>query len=89
LEAFKLGVPVLYPDKKGMRDQVGNAALLMDLKDPNSMAINLKAIIEKKDLRERLVNLGYEKYKYYQDFDHTKILNDIFKNFSIKRIAWD
>jgi len=89
LEAFKLGVPVLYPDKKGMRDQVGNAALLMDLKDPNSMAINLKAIIEKKDLRERLVNLGYEKYRYYQDFDHTKILNDIFKNFSIKRIAWD
>ena len=28
LEAFQLGVPVLYPDKAGLRDQVGNAALL-------------------------------------------------------------
>ena len=89
MEAFKLGVPVLYSDKKGLRDQVGNTTLLIDLKEPNSMAINLKAIIENKDLRERLVNLGYEKYRYYQDFGHTKILNDIFKNFSIKRIAWD
>jgi len=30
LEAFELGVPVLYPDKAGLRDQVGEAALLIE-----------------------------------------------------------
>lgn len=89
LEAFKLGVPVLYSDKKGLRDQVGNAALLMDLKDPNSMAIHLKNLIETKDLRKQLIKLGYEKYKYFEDLDRIKILKDIFEDFSARRIAWE
>jgi glycosyltransferase involved in cell wall biosynthesis len=89
LEAFKLGVPVLYSDKKGLRDQVGNAALLMDLKDPNSLAIHLKNLIETKDLRQKLIKLGYERYKYYEDIDRIKILKNIFEDFSTKRIAWE
>ena len=89
LEAFKLGVPVLYSDKKGLRDQVGNAALLMDLKDPNSLAIHLKNLIETKDLGQKLIKLGYERYKYYEDIDRIKILKNIFEDFSTKRIAWE
>ena len=31
IEAFKLRVPVLYPDLPGLRYEVANASLLMDL----------------------------------------------------------
>ena len=34
LEAFKLNVPVLYSDLPGLRDQVNDAALLLNLNDP-------------------------------------------------------
>ena len=33
LEAFKINVPVLYSDLPGLRDQVGKAAMLIDLKN--------------------------------------------------------
>ena len=38
LEAFALGVPVLYSDLPGLKDQVGDSALLLDLNNPESMA---------------------------------------------------
>ena len=38
LEAFNIGVPVIYPDLIGLRDQVGDAALLVDLNDPSSLS---------------------------------------------------
>jgi glycosyltransferase involved in cell wall biosynthesis len=89
LEAFKLGVPVLYPNKKGLRDQVGDAALLMDLNDPFTMTEHLKNIIEKKDLREKLINRGYERLRYFDNYDRIGILKNIIQNFSFKRITWD
>lgn len=89
LEAFKLGVPVLYPNKKGLRDQVGDAALLMDLNDPFTMTQHLKNIIEKKELREKLINHGYERLRYFDNYDRIGILKNIIQNFSFKRITWD
>ena len=89
LEAFKLGVPVLYPNKKGLRDQVGDAALLMDLNDPFTMTEHLKNIIEKRELREKLINRGYERLRYFDNYDRIGILKNIIQNFSFKRITWD
>ena len=42
LEAFKLNVPVLYSNLPGLREQVGKAALLLDLNEPKSLVYNLK-----------------------------------------------
>ena len=44
LEAFKLNVPVIYSDLPGLRDQVNDAALLLNLNDPKSLVENLKII---------------------------------------------
>ena len=38
LEAFSLNVPVCYSDLDGLREQVGEAAFLMNLKNPESLA---------------------------------------------------
>lgn len=89
LEAFSLGVPVLYPDLRGLRDQVGDAALLIDLKDPNSMAINLKSLIEDKQLSRKLISAGYERLKYFNNnYDRLGILSKILENFRNKSVCW-
>ena len=88
LEAFQLGTPVLYPNKPGLKEQVGNAALLMDLKDPNSMALHLKDLIENKQLRNQLINAGYERLKYLNSYDRVAILKDIIDNFRWKLFCW-
>ncbi len=88
LEAFQLGTPVLYPNKIGLKEQVGDAALLMDLKDPNSLASHLKDLCENKQKREQLISAGYERLKYFDKYDHIKILKNIVKEFSWKRNCW-
>jgi glycosyltransferase involved in cell wall biosynthesis len=50
LEAFALKVPVLYSDVAGLRDQVGEAALLINLKDPTSMAEHIKNLMNDEQL---------------------------------------
>tara|TARA_B110000027_G_scaffold132139_1_gene157710 strand:- start:1310 stop:2527 length:1218 start_codon:yes stop_codon:yes gene_type:complete len=88
LEAFQLGTPVLYPDKRGLRDQVGDAALLIDLKDPNSMALHLKNLIEKKQVREQLISSGYARLKYLDAIDRVEIIKNIIEDFRWKRSCW-
>ena len=81
-----MGVPVLYPNKKGLRDQVGQAALLMDLSDPLTMSKHLKNIIENKELREKMINLGYERLRYFDNFDRIGVLKKLSRNFLGKEI---
>ena len=89
LEAFQLGVPVLYSDLPGLRDQVGDAALLMDLKDPNSMALHLKQLVESKQLRERLIKLGHLRIKHFDSYNRVEILKKIIQDFRWRRFCWN
>ena len=88
LEAFELGVPVLYSDKAGLRDQVGDAALLMDLSDPVSMADHLKNLIEDPGLRSKLVEAGKERLKYFDSMDRVGILKRVLEDFRWRRLTW-
>jgi len=89
LEAFELGVPVLYSDKSGLRDQVGDAALLMDLSDPVSMADHLKNLIEDPGLRSKLVEAGKERLKYFDSMDRVGILKRVLEDFRRRRQTWE
>jgi len=88
LEAFQLGVPVLYSDKEGLRDQVGDAALLMDLRDPNSMALHLRSLIEDTGLRKRLADAGSERLKCFNSFGSVQVLSSIIEGFCWRRLCW-
>ena len=89
LEAFQLGVPVLYSDRVGLRDQVGDAALVMDLKDPNSMALHLKNLIEDKQLRRRLIAAGFERVRHIDAFDRVGVLQKVILDFRWRRLTWE
>jgi glycosyltransferase involved in cell wall biosynthesis len=89
LEAFEIGVPVLYPDRGGLKDQVGDAALLIDLNDFKTMANQLKSLYFDSDLRERLIQNGKNKLNFYNSFNQVEILSTILKNFAIKKNCWE
>jgi len=88
LEAFELGVPVLYSDKTGLRDQVGDAALLMDLSDPVSMADHLKNLNYDPQLRIQLIQEGKDRLKYFEAMDRVGILKRVLEDFQWRRLTW-
>jgi glycosyltransferase involved in cell wall biosynthesis len=88
LEGFELGIPVLYSDKAGLRDQVGDAALLMDLSDPVSMADHLKNLIDDPRLRSKLVEAGRERLKYFDSLDRLETLRRVLVDFRQRRLTW-
>lgn len=89
IEAFELGVPVLYSDKDGLRDQVGDAALLMALNDPTSMADSLKNLVDNPQLRMRLIEAGKERLRYYDSMDRVGILKRVLEDFRWRRLTWE
>jgi len=88
LEAFRLGVPVLCSDKAGMREQVGNAALLMNLLNPGSLALHLNNLLEDESLRNRLIAAGIERSNYFEDFDRISPLCKVIQDFRWRRLTW-
>ena len=84
LEAFKLGTPVIYSDLEGLRDEIGNAALKIDLNDPYSLANGILNLLENKILRKSLIEAGLKFYKDNEKFDRLNLLNNIVFNFKTK-----
>ena len=88
LEAFILGVPVLYSDKEGLRDQVGEAGLMMDLSNPESMAFHIKSLTEDDQLRSNLIKEGFKRLAYINSIDRIGILLSVIQKFSCRRKCW-
>ena len=89
LEAFYFGTPVLYPDKIGLRDQVGSGALLIDLKDCSTMALHLKNLLEDKNFRMKIIEEGKKMHvKNKNTVNREKIIQNIIDNFRYKIKCW-
>ncbi len=88
LEAFAIGTPVIYSDLKGLREQVGDAALLCDLNDPGSLAKQLKDLLESGNLRIDLIEKGKQRLKQLSKNDILETLDTIFTNYAIKMKCW-
>jgi glycosyltransferase involved in cell wall biosynthesis len=89
LEAFELGVPVLYPDKPGLREQVGDAALLMDLKNPSSLSNHLYSLLTNDFLRSQLISKGQDKLKAYDKGMRASLLESVITDFRSRRMCWE
>jgi glycosyltransferase involved in cell wall biosynthesis len=63
LEAWTLGCPVITSDIRGVRDQVGQAALLVDPRSPAAIADAIVTLWSDEPARERLVALGRQRLR--------------------------
>ena len=89
LEAFELGVPVIYSNIKGSKEQLGDAALYIDLQHPSSLANQLKRLVNDSMLKKKLINEGKKKAEQNNSINRTKILESIIKEFQYKRVSWN
>ena len=72
-----------------MREQVGEAALLMDLKNPSSMADHLAALVSSESLRLRLVEAGKKQLAKLNECNRVNVLQTIIEEFRVKRSCWE
>ncbi|WP_244817423.1 glycosyltransferase family 1 protein [Caballeronia sp. Lep1P3] len=88
LEAFTLGVPVLYSDPDSLRDQIGDAGLLMDLTRPESMAENLYRLVTEPALAPTLVGCGKHRLMSLTDAQRLEPLRMALEKFRARRLCW-
>lgn len=88
IEAFELEVPVLYPDEPGMREQVGSGALLIDLKDPTTMANQLRSLIDDDEIKATIKKAGVMQASKLRKFNRSEVLLKIINSYSFKRACW-
>ena len=88
LEAFAVGTPVIYSDLPGLREQVGDAALLCDLKDPNSLAMHIKTLLSNPEKKSELVEKGCKRLKELQQKSITNVLRHILDDYAMKLKCW-
>jgi len=88
LEAFELETPVIVSDLPGIRDQVGEAALLVAPDKAESLANAIQRLLNEPDLRNYLVKKGIDRLSQFSDEDRISTLRQIFDNFKLKRLTW-
>lgn len=87
LEAFAIGTPVIYSNLDGLKEQVGDAALLCDLKNPSSLANHLKSLLQDKNKRNELIDKGKIRLKQLQQISDN-VLEKIFIDYEFKLKTW-
>lgn len=65
LEAFALGCPVITSNIYGIPEQVGDAALLVDPKNPEDIAEKIGKVWTDKKLGNSLIEKGYAQDKIH------------------------
>lgn len=88
-EAFQLGVPVLYSDLVNLRDQIGDAGLLVNLLDPGTMADALRKLITDADLRKVLIERGHRRIESLTDEQRLSTLRAALEAFQARRMCWE
>ena len=89
LEAFQMGIPVIYSQLSGLKDQVKDAALLTDLSDPESLADNINLIIHNDKLRKNLIKKGKERLKQINQSHEMNKFISYLNEFYSKRRCWE
>lgn len=79
LEAWQAGCPVISSDIRGIREQVGEAGLLVDPNSPQSISDGIFRLASDPALRESMVRKGLAKIKAWQPEDFAARLAEIMK----------
>lgn len=81
LEAWTMGIPVLYSDIEGCREQLGNAGLLINPKDHKDIANKIKKVYKSPALRKSLVAKGKIRVGKWTRLDFTNTIKATIKEF--------
>ena len=77
LEAWAFGCPVITSDIRGIREQMGDAAVLVDPQSAEAIADGMAAVWQHSALREELVARGRVRLRQFNSGDYRKRLGNI------------
>jgi len=88
LEAMALGCPVIASDIAGAREQLGDAAVLVDMLDPVAIADAIHRVMTDQMARSQLVTKGTARAAKYTHVEFGRDLGAIFDEFRRHRELW-
>jgi glycosyltransferase involved in cell wall biosynthesis len=88
LEAFALGCPVIASNVSGAQEQLGEAALIVNGIDAQQIASAIKSLSETPELREQLVQKGYQRAAQWTSYDYVREVLKIMDEFEPIRRCW-
>ena len=88
LEAFALGCPVVASSVAGAQEQLGEAALLVDPRDAEQIALAVKTLYDDLELRRTLVQRGRERASRWTGRDFVRGVFSILDEFEPVRRCW-
>jgi glycosyltransferase involved in cell wall biosynthesis len=89
LEAMALGCPVIASDIPGAREQLGDAAVLVDALDPIALADAIERVLTSAEHRQQLQNLGRARAARYTQLEFGRDLHAMIEEFRRRRDLWE
>ncbi len=88
LEAFALGCPVIASKVAGAEEQLGNAALLFDPKQPEDLAIAIESLWSNLELRQGFIDRGLLRAREWTAINYVQNICQILDEFALIRQCW-
>ncbi len=88
LEAFALGCPVVASEVDGAREQLGDAALFVDPRNPRDIAEAIKSLHDNNSLRQTLISQGRARAERWTAKDFVRGVFDALDEFEPMRRCW-
>ena len=89
LEAFALGCPVVAARIPGSNEQLGDAALCVDPKNPEEIAHAVYLLYSDKQLRNQLIQKGFLRAIEWKGDDYIRAIFSLLDEFEHIRLCWD
>ena len=89
LEAMSLGCPVIASNVSGANEQLGNASLIVDHRDPQEIASAIKLLFDDPVLRDSLIKGGLIRANGWKADDYAKEIFTLIDGFKSIRCCWD
>ena len=88
LEAFALGCPVIASKIPGYQDQLGDAVMAVNPKDPGEIASAILTLDRDPLIRDKLISKGHKQVSEFSEFDYIQKLMSILDDFEPYRRCW-
>lgn len=89
LEAFALGCPVIAARIPGAEEQLGDAALYVDPKNPEEIAHAIYQLYSDKQLHNQLIQKGFLRATKWKGEDYIRAIFSLLDEFENIRRCWD
>jgi glycosyltransferase involved in cell wall biosynthesis len=88
LEAMSLGCPTIASNVSGAQEQLGDAALLVDPKQPQEIAAAIYALFTDDNLRQKTIELGLKRASQWNAKDYMREIFTTIDDFEAIRRCW-